>query len=563
MFDRKLMKEMVQWRECFPRKPLILRGARQVGKTTLVHAFGKQFHQYIYLNLERTKDAQLFHQYPDITELVSRLLLEKRMQLQKLDDTLLFLDEIQELPMVLNQLRYFAEYFPEMCVIAAGSMLESLFGPNLTFPVGRVEFMVLRPFSFEEYLQAMGDHQLIEEYKRVPLQPFAAHALKEAFHTYCILGGMPDIIKHYCQHRDLTALRKRFDSLINTYLHDTEKYARSDKQMHILRFVIQHSMREAGRRITYHRFGNSNYTSQAVSEALRALEKTHLLHLIHPVTNTRHPLIPDLRKAPRLQFFDTGLSNYFSGIQHELIGTDDLCKVEQGKIIEHLVGQELLSFQTLSLSQLHFWVRQKKQSDAEVDFVYPYKGKLVPIEVKSGSSGKLRSLHAFMDASPLTFAIRLYGGELSVEELTTQQGKSFHLLSLPYFLAAQIESYIDWLLQSLVDYQKEFVSILEEAAIVYQKSAPIQVHWNIESLTQKHLTLLASCSNGPLSGRALLEVLHLTYQSRNKREYLQPLLQLGLMDYTNKEYLKSKQQRYQLTNEGKAFLEMHGPRSKA
>jgi len=126
MFQRRVLKELEEWRFSKWRKPLIIRGARQVGKTTAINAFGKQFNQYIYLNLENNRDAALFKKEYDINELVTRIFLEKKMSLQKMKDTLLFIDEIQEMPEMLNRLRYFMEDLPELCVITAGSMLETI-----------------------------------------------------------------------------------------------------------------------------------------------------------------------------------------------------------------------------------------------------------------------------------------------------------------------------------------------------------------------------------------------------------------------------------------------------
>ncbi|MEY2764805.1 MAG: hypothetical protein RLZZ205_1229, partial [Bacteroidota bacterium] len=144
MFHRLILDELNQWRNSQWRKPLIIRGARQVGKTTVIHEFGKQFKQYIYLNLENSKDVSLFRNEYDIHDLVTRIFLEKKRNLQKINETLLFIDEIQEMPEMLNRLRYFKEELPELCVISAGSMLENLMGKSLHFPVGRVEFKVLR-----------------------------------------------------------------------------------------------------------------------------------------------------------------------------------------------------------------------------------------------------------------------------------------------------------------------------------------------------------------------------------------------------------------------------------
>ncbi len=555
MFFRKLLEELESWRKSPARKPLVIRGARQVGKTTLVHEFGKQFRQYIHINLEQGKDAQLFEQFEDVQQLLTRIFLEKRQQTQYMNETLLFIDEIQESPKVVNLLRYFKEEAPSLAVIAAGSMLETLLGKNLTFPVGRVEYRVLRPFSFEEFLIALGEDQLLVEFRKTPVEKYAEPALFDAFRTYALLGGMPEIIQHYSKHRDIIALGPIYDSLISSYLQDAEKYAKNDQQLQIIRFSINQAILRAGHRTTFQQFGNANYSSKAIGEVLRALEKTHLLHILHPITSTSLPLEPDYKKTPRIQFLDTGLINYFVGLQKDILGTKDLNSVYQGKLIEHLVGQELLSFQSLSLKKLHFWVRYKKQSDAEVDFIYPYAGKLVPIEVKSGAKGHLKSLHVFLDHSTIHFGIRFYAGSHQLDKLTTHNGKPFFLLSLPYFLASRIEIYIDWLFNEIGMGSEILTPLIEENKEIYHKSKPVRKQWALEDLTPKHLQLLRLCALSPEKGRTLLEDgLGLTYQSRNKGVYLKPLIDLGLLEFTIKENEKSKKQRYALTALGKEFL---------
>lgn len=165
----------------------------------------------------------------------------------------------------------------------------------------------------------------------------------------------------------------------------------------------------------------------------------------NPTISATLPLLPDLKKSPRLQALDTGMVNYFLGVQAEILGTDDLSKIHQGNIIEHLVGQELLAIRFNALNSLNFWVREKKTATAEVDYVYPFEAQLIPIEVKSGKEGTLRSLHLFMDQASHKIALRFYAGRLQLTEAVTPEGKSYHLLSLPYYLASQTEKYIGWL----------------------------------------------------------------------------------------------------------------------
>lgn len=556
MFYRSLIKELEKWKEPAYRKPMVIRGARQVGKTTLVEEFGKQFKQFIHLNLEKREDAEFFKAKESIENIVQKIFLQKKKQLKEISETLLFIDEIQEVPEAVNLLRYFKEDVPELSVIAAGSMLETLVGKNLTFPVGRVEYRVLRPLSFYEFLQAMGDDLYLEELDKIPVSKNAEKALLNAFHTYALIGGMPEVVYHYQQNKDITALSSIYDGLINSYLDDAEKYAENSKQLHLIRFCIRQAMSNAGKRTSYQRFGNANYSSNDIKEVLIALEKTHLLQVLHPVTSTVIPLEPNYGKTPRLQFLDSGLINYFLGIQKDIIGTKDLNTVYQGTLIEHLVGQELLSFQSLSLNKLHFWVREKKQSDAEIDFLYPYQGKLIPIEVKSGARGRLRSLQVFMNESPVNFAIRFYAGTFQIDTLKNEKGESFYLLNMPYFLVGKIEQYLEWFKNKIKYEFSDELLIAHEPTVTYNKSQKSkEKKWQLEDLTEKHYRLLSLCRKKPLKGRELIEKgLGLTYQSRNKKQYIKPLMDLGLIEFTRKDFEKSKKQKYQITEKGISLI---------
>ena len=444
MFDRLIIKELEQWALQKGRKPLVIRGARQVGKTTLVNQFAGQFEQYIYVNLELPEDRQPFLDFTNIDTLVQALFFIKNKTLTSKSKTLLFIDEIQEVPEALNILRYFYEQVPELAVIAAGSMLETLFNKDIHFPVGRVEYKVLRPVSFPEFLMALEETASLQQLQQVPTSSFAHGKLLQLFHSYALMGGMPEIINHYATHKDLTALAPIYNSLITSYMDDVEKYASNNTQTAHIRHVIKTSFAQAGKRIKFAGFGNAEYRSREMGDALRTLEKALLLHLVYPNTGVTLPLLPDLKKSPRLQVLDTGMLNYFVGIQKEIIGTDDLNNVYQGTMLEHLVGQELLAVQHQALSSLFFWARDKAGSSAEVDYLFLYEGKLIPIEVKAGTEGKLKSLHIFMDMAPHSMAVRFYAGEISITEASTGTGKKYHLLNLPYYLVTMLHSYLVW-----------------------------------------------------------------------------------------------------------------------
>ena len=444
MFKRQILQEIEKWRLKEPRKPLVIRGARQVGKTTLVNQFAAQYEQYIYLNLELAEDKDPFEKFTSIENLINTLFFLKNKTLAKKSTTLIFIDEIQQVLKALNTLRYFYEFAPEISVIAAGSMLETLFDKNISFPIGRVEYKVIRPVSFPEFLSAIGETSALEQLTQIPVAAFAQTKLLTLFHTYALIGGMPEIVQHYATHKDLVALAPIYDSLISGYLDDVEKYAKSNAQIQHIRHCIKNSFSQAGKRIKFERFGNSSYKSREMGEALRVLEKALLLQLIYPSTTATLPIVPDIKKSPRLQILDSGLLNYFVGLQKEIIGTNDLNNIYQGTLIEHLIGQELLAVQYNTLSALQFWVREKKESTAEVDYLFSFDGLIIPIEVKSGKEGTLKSLHSFMDLAPHKMAIRFYAGELKISDAITQNGKKYQILNLPYYLGSQIEKYIDW-----------------------------------------------------------------------------------------------------------------------
>ena len=321
MFKRTILTELENWAKKKNRKPLVIRGARQVGKTTVVNQFAQNFEQYIYLNLEIPSDRKPFDDFKDIETLLQALFFLKNKEYSKRKKTLLFIEEIQEVPEAFNVLRFFYEQMPEIPVIAAGSLLETIFNTKLSFPVGRVEFLVVRPVSFIEFLEAIGETSALEQINNIPLNSFAHEKLLTLFHTYALIGGMPEIIKEYAETKDITSLTTLYDSLIASYIDDVEKYAHSNTQTQSIRHVIKTSYFEAGKRIKFQGFGKSSYGSKEMGEALRTLEKALLLSLIYPTTSAKLPIIPELQKSPRLQLLDTGLMNYAAGMQKEIIGT--------------------------------------------------------------------------------------------------------------------------------------------------------------------------------------------------------------------------------------------------
>ena len=423
--------------------PLVLRGARQVGKTTAVDLFGAEFRQYIALNLDHPGDREIFDQGLPLERTLEAIFFLKNADPAEAS-TLLFLDEIQNSPHAVHLLRYFAEERADLAVVAAGSLLEvTLDRYSANFPVGRVEFLYAYPLTFAEYAAA-APGGLQEAMGTIPCPDYALQPLRRLFRDYVLVGGMPEIAASYLHHRDLGRLRRLYEGLLVSYADDAAKYARSPAQLDHLRHVIETAPLQAGERISFQGFGRSHYRSREMADALRTLERAMLLALLYPTTATEPPALPDRRKSPRLLYLDTGLVNYRAGLQTGFLSVTDLGALYRGRLAEHVVGQELIAADCRTHDAPRCWVRQKVGASAEVDYVHRYRDRLVPVEVKSGKSGTLRSLHQFIERAGHDLAVRLWDGDIDLHEAKTSGGRRFRLLNLPCFLVHQLDAYLDW-----------------------------------------------------------------------------------------------------------------------
>jgi predicted AAA+ superfamily ATPase len=441
MFQRDILSNLRKWKAQPSHKPLIIRGARQVGKTTVVKEFAKEFDTFLHLNLERPADRKLFLQQTAVEDLLTAIYLAKRKRKQK-GAVLLFIDEIQNSPEAIALLRYFYEDIPELYVIAAGSLLESLIDVHLSFPVGRVEYMALRPCSFAEFLQAMGETMLKEHLVTASLPNAIHHRVMQLFNEYVLVGGMPEAVALYADTKDIVALQKVYDTLLTGYRDDVEKYAKSDNLQKVLRYILTYGWQFAGQRIKFEHFANSNYKSREMGDAMHILEKALLLELVYPTTSYHIPIQADLKKSPKLLWLDTGLVNHVAGLQSELFGVDDISGSWKGKIAEHIVGQELIAANQSVLGTRTFWVREAKNSQAEVDFLHQYKHHIIPVEVKSGDNAKLKSLHLFMEQSSGTVAVRFWHNPVSVDRITLPTNKKYTLYNLPFYYAGHLDAFL-------------------------------------------------------------------------------------------------------------------------
>ena len=442
MFKREILAELAKWKMKEFRKPLVIRGARQVGKTTAINMFSEQFDQYIYLNLEKEEERLLFEQNYPFTDLITNLFIYSGKR-RNGGSTLIFIDEIQNSPKAIALLRYFYEEANDLFVITAGSLLESIMDRRISFPVGRVEYMAIHPCSFKEFLYATNNELLVTELEKPEVPAFLHNQLSAQFKKYATIGGMPEVLKLYASGTDISSLGPVYDSLIYSFSDDVEKYAVSSAQTTYIRHIIDHAFAMGGTKITFEKFGNSEYRSREMREAFRSLEKTMLIQIVYPSITLEVPVSPSLKRKPRLHVLDTGLINHARGLMGELVFNENIGDTHRGIIAEHITGQELLASNFSISNKLNFWVRDKKESSAEVDYILPWQGKLIPIEVKSGSIGKLKSLHQFMDRATHNIAVRVYQGEYLVQKAKTIAGKTFTLLNLPFYLVHRIEQELD------------------------------------------------------------------------------------------------------------------------
>lgn len=449
MILKRLAEQTLKvWKQNPNRKPLIIRGARQVGKTTLVKEFAKSYKYNISLNLEKSADVAFFNSKLEVRSILESLFLSGNISIASSGETLLFIDEIQESPEAIQMLRYIYEEYPGLNVIAAGSLLEFAMKKVKSFPVGRVEHLYLHPMNFIEYLKAIDHKPALVQIARVPVEPFAHIVLLGLFNTYAIVGGMPEVISNFIEKDSLTELPGVYESIWGTYRNDVEKYAVNETERRIIKHIMSTAHNYVDQRIKFQNFGQSNYRSREVGEAFRNLDDAKIIRLIFPTTDVEVPVKPDLRKSPRLQFMDTGVMNNELGIQAEMLTLTDLSNSYKGAIMPHLIMQELISLNTINDKKPHFWVRDKKQSSSEVDIVYTYKNMVIPIEIKSGSAGTLKSLHQFVERCNHPYAIRMYSGKFEIVKTKTPYGKPYLLMNMPYYLGTKLPDYLAYFIDN-------------------------------------------------------------------------------------------------------------------
>lgn len=417
-YTRIIDQHLSEWASSDIHKPILLRGARQVGKSTAVRHLGAQFENYVEINFEKHPECMnVFRPDLDVRRIISQLsaLCKKPIVAGK---TLLFLDEIQQCPEAVMSLRFFKEDLPELHLIAAGSLLEFALSELPTFGVGRIHSMFMRPFSFDEFLMANGDQLLLEARNQCDAQ----HPLAEPLHQsliarmrdYMLVGGMPEVVSRWVQTHDYLKCQEMQDDLLLTYEDDFPKYRKKVNPL-LLRDVLRSIAIQAGNKFVYSRASES-FSS---AEVKNALELLILAGLAIPVSHTSANGLPLGAEANPLYrkvwLLDTGLTlrllnmvlGDISDYTQTILTGNSVDLVNKGSIAEQIVGLEMLGYGSPNLRHdLYYWQRQAKNSMAEVDYVSVNRQSVLPIEVKSSTKGGMKSLWTFMREKHLTQAVR-------------------------------------------------------------------------------------------------------------------------------------------------------------
>ena len=425
--DRYIISDLKEWVTKVRRKPLLLRGARQVGKTWLVEALAKDhFDNLIKIDFEEKPDLiSLFGGELDPEKICSEL--EIRMGQKIIESkSLVFFDEIQICPRAIMSLRYFYEKKPGLHVIAAGSLLEFVFS-EISFPVGRIQTMDIFPMNFSEFLLAQGNKKAAD-LCRQPIREVSDsvhYFLINQLRTYWLVGGMPECVKVYSETKSLKLAIEVQDEIVETYKLDFNKY-KPRTNINCLNTVFSGLAAMVGRQIKYTTF-SKDYTIPTIKKAFESLLMARIATKVKAVSSPGMPMESFASdKKFKTVFLDIGLMNRIMGIDYnETLNHDNLLSIYRGQLAEQFVGQEFVSSKK---NQLYYWARDVKNSNAEIDFLIYKAGDFIPVEVKDGPSGKLRSLHSFRNNYKPGYSVVFHSGK-------TGRLKHENIIFLPLYAA--------------------------------------------------------------------------------------------------------------------------------
>ena len=408
---RKIDNELLRWKNSEHRKVVLLRGARQVGKSSAVRELGKTFDHFVEINLEKQPQLKAIFE-PD--RVVERIIKELSFELNTPiipNKTLLFIDEIQDCIPAISALRYFYEDMPELHVIAAGSLFEFALEKLPSFGVGRIRSLFMYPFSYDEFIRAMGFTMLADELKNCsPEKP-----ISEALHDKCkrlliefmLIGGMPEVVSKYVENGSLFDCQEILEDITQTFYNDFAKYKQRTNVL-LLKEVFGAIIEQTGGKFTYSKASKTANHLQ-IKESVELLE---MAGLIYPVTHTSangFPLSAEQnRKFRKYLIFDTGIYQRFLKLNlGGLFHAESVEQINKGAFAELLAGLEMMKASPVNFPlSLYFWQREKTGSNAEVDYVIQHDENIVPVEVKANTKGSMQSMFQFLTEKDYPFGIR-------------------------------------------------------------------------------------------------------------------------------------------------------------
>lgn len=409
--ERKIDIELLEWKDATSKKPLLIRGARQVGKSTAIRNLSKHFDYFIEINFDEQQLYQnLFANTSDVHDLLEQLAIITQTEIIE-GRTLVFLDEIQACLPAISMLRYFYERKPNLHVIAAGSLLEFALAELPSFGVGRVRSLFMYPFSFIEFLGALNEKPLIRMIEQSnsdkPINPIFHEKLKIYLKKFLIIGGMPQAVQTYVAKGDLLEVQRILDDLIIALQADFVKYKKQIAPTSI-KSVFESIVKQVGTKYKY----SNEYTTLTNPVIKQVIDLLEMAGLVYPVTHSSSNGIPlgaeTNPKKTKFLIFDTGIYQRILGLDvASLLLKGDFEVINKGNIAELFVGLELIkSNSCYEKTALHYWHREAKNSQAEVDYVIQIQDTIVPIEVKAGTKGAMQSMYMFMDEKKSKFGIR-------------------------------------------------------------------------------------------------------------------------------------------------------------
>ena len=404
---------LLEWKNSIDRKPLLLRGARQVGKTTAIKHLGEQFEYFIEANFEKQKDLSLlFAKNLSIKEIVARIgaIYDKPIIPGK---TLLFFDEIQVCPEAIHSLWFFKEDYPELHVVAAGSLLEFALKGLRSYGVGRIRSLFMYPLSFDEFLESQGKANWLQKKREAtsetPLFGELHNILVEEFRSYLMVGGMPASVVAWKNNKDYVLCQEELSDIVQSYNDDFSKYS-NKIDPRILRLTFQSVIQQIGKKFIYSKV-EGNYRTEQVKEALDLLCDAGLVYRIQHTAANGLPLGAEVNiKFNKYIILDTGLlltllSNSVGGniqISTEILASTAADLVNKGSLAEMVAGCEIIKYLKPNIKQdLYYWENLTKNASSEVDYILSYNMQIVPLEIKAGIGGKMKSLRYFMEKKPL------------------------------------------------------------------------------------------------------------------------------------------------------------------